>query len=51
MKAKTEAKKAVKEAYKEREKYKQDIQNKGEEVVEYLRKNNKKVLSDKGGAK
>ncbi len=40
----SEAKGAVKAAYKEREKYKKDIQRKGEETLEYLRKNNKKGI-------
>ncbi len=39
-----EAKKAVEAASKEREVYKEDIRNKGEEVLEYLRKNNKKGI-------
>ncbi|EHI99432.1 CoA-substrate-specific enzyme activase [Clostridium sp. DL-VIII] len=39
-----EAKEAVEAASKEREAYKQDIRNKGEEVLEYLRKNNKKGI-------
>lgn len=39
-----EAKKAVYAASKERDAYKNDIRNKGEEVLEYLRKNNKKGI-------
>ncbi len=39
-----EAKRAVEAASKEREVYKKDIRNKGEEVLEYLRKNNKKGI-------
>ncbi len=39
-----EAKIAVKAASIERECYKKDIQNKGEEVIDYLRKNNKKGI-------
>jgi predicted CoA-substrate-specific enzyme activase len=39
-----EAKEAVEAASKEREAYKQDIRNKGEEVLEYLRKNNKRGI-------
>lgn len=39
-----EANSAVKAASKERESYKNDIRRKGEEVVEYLRKNNKKGI-------
>lgn len=40
----SEAKAAVEAASREREVYKKDIQNKGEEVIEYLRKNNKKGI-------
>ncbi len=39
-----EAKAAVEAASREREAYKKDIQNKGKEVIEYLRKNNKKGI-------
>ena len=39
-----EAKDAVEAAYKERENYKDDIRRKGEEVVDYLRKNHKKGI-------
>lgn len=39
-----EAKDAVEAAYKERENYKDDIRKKGEEVVDYLRKNHKKGI-------
>jgi predicted CoA-substrate-specific enzyme activase len=39
-----EAKKAVKAASIEKEAFKKDIQKKGEEVIEYLRKNNKKGI-------
>ncbi|NME83223.1 2-hydroxyacyl-CoA dehydratase [Clostridium sp. SM-530-WT-3G] len=39
-----EAKEAVEAAYAEREAYKNDIRQKGEEVLEYLRKNNKKGI-------
>ena len=39
-----EAKVAVNKASEERETYKKDIQNKGEEVIDYLRKNNKKGI-------
>ena len=39
-----EAKMAVTKASEEREAYKRDIQRKGEEVIEYLRKNNKKGI-------
>lgn len=39
-----EAKKAVELASLERENYKKDIQNKGKEVIEYLRKTNKKGI-------
>ncbi|MCE5220677.1 MAG: 2-hydroxyacyl-CoA dehydratase [Clostridium sp.] len=39
-----EAKAAVEAAGLEREAYKKDIQNKGEEVIDYLRKNNKKGI-------
>ena len=39
-----EAKKAVMAAIKEREQYKNDIQKKGEEVLAYLRDNNKKGI-------
>ena len=40
----SEAKEAVKSAVLEREAYKRDIQKKGEETLEYLRKNNKKGI-------
>lgn len=40
----SEAKEAVKSAVLEREMYKRDIQKKGEETLEYLRKNNKKGI-------
>jgi len=39
-----EAKIAVNKASMERDAYKKDIQNKGEEVIDYLRKNNKKGI-------
>ncbi|WP_024614953.1 2-hydroxyacyl-CoA dehydratase [Clostridium sp. Ade.TY] len=39
-----EAKEAVKKAYIERDNYRADIKNKGREVVEYLKKNNKKGI-------
>ncbi|EKQ56241.1 MULTISPECIES: 2-hydroxyacyl-CoA dehydratase [unclassified Clostridium] len=39
-----EAKAAVKAASIEREAFKKDIQNKGEEVIDYLRRNNKKGI-------
>ncbi len=39
-----EAKKAVQGAILERQAYKKDIENKGEETLEYLRKNNKKGI-------
>jgi len=39
-----EAKAAIKAASAEREAYKREIQRKGEEVIEYLRKNNKKGI-------
>lgn len=39
-----EAKIAVEEASKEREAYKNDIEKKGEEVIDYLRRNNKKGI-------
>ncbi|GEP66439.1 2-hydroxyglutaryl-CoA dehydratase [Clostridium beijerinckii] len=39
-----EAKIAVEEASKERESFKKDIQKKGEEVISYLRENNKKGI-------
>ncbi|HPU63473.1 MAG TPA: acyl-CoA dehydratase activase-related protein, partial [Mobilitalea sp.] len=39
-----EAKEAVFEAVREREKYKNDIRKKGEETLEYLRKHNKKGI-------
>ena len=39
-----EAKSAVNKASMEREAYKKDIQKKGEEVIDYLRKNNKKGI-------
>lgn len=39
-----EARKAVQKASIERESYKQDIQKKGEEVLDYLKKNNKKGI-------
>ena len=39
-----EVKVAVDKASKERDAFKKDIQNKGEEVLEYLRKNNKKGI-------
>lgn len=40
----SEAKKAVKEAFLEREAYKEDIRKKGEEVLEYLKVNKKKGI-------
>jgi len=40
----SEAKEAVKSAALERDAYKKDIQNKGEETLEYLRQNNKKGI-------
>ena len=39
-----EAKKAVEEAAKERENYKNDIRSKGEEVLKYLKENNKRGI-------
>ena len=39
-----EAKNAVEKAYEERENYKNDIRNKGEEIIEYLKKNNKRGI-------
>lgn len=39
-----EAKEAVTKAFIERENYRNDIRNKGKEVVEYLKKNNKKGI-------
>ncbi|MGL5381684.1 acyl-CoA dehydratase activase-related protein [Clostridium sp.] len=39
-----EAKKAVREAFREREVYKEDIKSKGEEVLEYLKINKKKGI-------
>ncbi|MEG1003380.1 MAG: 2-hydroxyacyl-CoA dehydratase, partial [Clostridium sp.] len=39
-----EAKVAVEKAFKERENYKKDIRDKGLEVIEYLKKNNKKGI-------
>lgn len=39
-----EAKNAVRKAFAERENYKNDIRNKGLEVIEYLKKNNKKGI-------
>ncbi|MBP1889658.1 putative CoA-substrate-specific enzyme activase [Clostridium moniliforme] len=39
-----EAKEAVDKAFIERENYKKDIENKGKEVIEYLKKNNKKGI-------
>ncbi|AWK51463.1 2-hydroxyglutaryl-CoA dehydratase [Clostridium beijerinckii] len=39
-----EAKIAINKASMERDAYKKDIQNKGEEVIDYLRKNNKKGI-------
>ena len=41
---KDEAKRAVGEGVLEREKYKKDIRNKGEEILVYLKKNNKKGI-------
>ena len=40
----SEAKNAVECAVKEQEKYKSDIRNKGEEVIKYLRENNKRGI-------